>query len=97
MDFDQHFLLSLIAPRALCVASATEDLWADPLGEFLAAKHAGDAYRLFGLSGIESDDMPAADEWLTGDVSYHLRTGKHDQTPEDWAHYWVLADRIFQK
>ena len=31
-----------------------------------------------------------------GAVSYHLRTGKHDQNKKDWAHYLDLADMFFK-
>ncbi len=93
MSFDQHFLMALIAPRPLAVASATEDLWADPKGEFLSAVHAGEVYRLFGETVLEADKMPPADTNLTGIVSYHLRTGQHDQTMQDWQHYIEIAQK----
>ena len=38
MPFDQHQLLALVAPRPLCVGSATEDEWADPQSEQMAAR-----------------------------------------------------------
>lgn len=97
LPFDQHWLISLIAPRPVCIASATEDLWADPKGEFLSGVHASEVYRLFGAEGLGTETMPPPDRPITGEISYHLRTGKHDQTLEDWLHYWSLADRLFGK
>lgn len=87
LPFDQHMLLSLIAPRPLYVASAEEDLWADPHGEFLSAKFASQAYQLYGLESLIADEMPEPDSPVNGIISYHIRTGKHDIKEYDWQQY----------
>ncbi|MBQ4328340.1 MAG: acetylxylan esterase [Lentisphaeria bacterium] len=95
LEFDQNFLLSLVAPRALCIGSATEDLWADPKGEFLAGVHASEVWQLFGVKGMPSGTHPAADVNLTGEVSYHMRTGAHNILLQDWNHYLEVAAKLF--
>ncbi len=87
LPIDQHQLLALIAPRPLYVASASEDLWADPRGEFLAAKLAGDFYQQLGGKPLGLTDFPAPNTASVGQVSYHLREGKHDIDAWDWQHY----------
>jgi hypothetical protein len=89
---DQHMLLALVAPRPVYVASAEEDRWADPRGEFLSLYHAGPVYALFGKSPLPTDEMPRVDEPLVRDVGYHIRMGKHDLTEYDWERYLEFAE-----
>jgi hypothetical protein len=77
LPFDSHLLLALIAPRPLYVASASDDWWADPIGERLALEAAGEVYRQLGAKG------------RTG---YHLRPGAHDILKYDWERFIDFAD-----
>jgi hypothetical protein len=90
---DQHWLIVLAAPRPVYVASATEDLWADPKGEWLAAKAAEPVYALFGMQGLD-DGMPAPDvSDGDGRIGYHIRSGKHNILAFDWQQYISFMNR----
>ena len=97
LPVDQHELIALIAPRPVYVASAEEDLWADPKGEFLSCVHASAVYKFLGKEGFPADTMPPLNHPVVGTIGYHIRTGKHDVTPYDWQCYMNFADYQFSK
>lgn len=97
LPIDQHELLSLIAPRPLYVASAAEDQWADPKGEFLSAYNAGPVYHLYRKKGIEINQMPTVASPVGNYVHYHVRSGKHDILLYDWQQYIAFAKKYLKK
>ena len=96
LPVDQHMLLSLIAPRLLYVESCSEDDWADPLNERLACRLASQVYsEIYGLKGAVLPDEPVeADKaYHEGSVGYHMKSGKHSITSEDWNYYMDFWDK----
>jgi len=94
LSVDNHLTLALIAPRPLYLGTASEDVYAVPAAEFLAAKAAEPVWQLLGRTGLAASKRTAPGQWsIEGTIGFHVREGGHDLTAWDWARYLDFADR----
>lgn len=98
MSVDSHFLISLLAPCAVYVASAEDDLWSDPKGEFAGLVGASKVWKLYGNIADLSpyNEMPLTGKPLSEILSYHVRSGGHDITAYDWKQFLNFADKFIK-
>jgi hypothetical protein len=97
LPFDQNCLVALCAPRPVLFSNASEDLWANPEGQFEVLKAADPVYRLLGASGLEAKTVPALGQLEAGRLGYFIRPGKHSMTRTDWEAFWDYADKQLGK
>jgi hypothetical protein len=93
LPFDQHELIALCAPRPVLLSCATEDVWANPSGQFDMLRAADPVYKLVAGDGLGATQMPAVSQLLPSRLGYYIRPGKHSMTREDWAVWLDYADK----
>lgn len=94
MPFDQHFMISLIAPRLVYTNTRTNDAWADPKSEYESLVQASPVWELFGKKGIGQTEMSLPEVALhEGCIGHHHKTGEHNMDDYDWDLYMDFADR----
>jgi hypothetical protein len=96
LPFDQHLILSSIAPRPLYIGSAAGDTLSDPEGEFASGVLASRVYKFLGVEGLSATTMPKVGESIAGRISYHIRPGIHDVFEYDWEKYLDFLDTWLQ-
>lgn len=97
LPVDQHMLLSLIAPRPIYVTSASEDLWADPEGSYLALLDAQKVYALYGRHSELPLKPPGVNNPIIHSfLAYHNRAGIHDLAAYDWMNFVKFANYHFK-
>jgi len=93
LPVDQHMLIALMAPRPVYTTNATKDLWADPLGSYLAVYYAQKAYALYGKYPELKPVLPPANSPIMNQIiGYHIREGIHDLTSYDWGNFIRFAN-----
>jgi len=97
MPVDMHMLLALIAPRALYVDCASEDLWGDPRGSYLSLYNAVPVFKLLGKEADIPEAMPPLNKQvISGNVAYHIRDGAHNMLLKDWNWFMDFADIVLK-
>jgi hypothetical protein len=94
---DQHFVISLVAPRPLFLNGGLGDQWSDPKGEFLGAVAAGPVYRLLGKNDLGTSELPPLDHPIVdGDMGWNYHSEGHLATPADWQAFLKFLDKYFK-
>ena len=112
LPVDQHHLIALCAPR-LCfisygIPAKGDPNWVDARGSFMAGVLAGPAYRLLGKKDLGtmgdylSDEMPAVNTLIGGELAWRQHDGGHTNIPNfpaffEWAGRYVSTPGLAKK
>lgn len=96
LPVDAHELIALCAPRPVFIgvgSTTAGDEWADPVGEFLGAAHAGPVYRLLGKKDLGTTKFPPMETGLLGgDLAFREHQFGHTPAP-NWPFFLEFAGR----
>ena len=96
LPFDQHALLSLVAPRFLIIDTASDCFTDAPQAELYSSYIASEAYKAYGKSGLVCNECANPCEiydeekpicYPDGDIVYRKRMGTPYLAREDWKMY----------
>ena len=75
------------------VSSATNDRWADPIGEYISTRDASAVWsQIYGInSSLPMEQPPPENPIQSGRLHYHLRSGGHGLTLYDWQQHMSMA------
>lgn len=94
MPFDQHMLISCIAPRPLLVEGFDKP-WFDTRGEFLSLKAASPVWVFLGKEGLPDVEWPEDEDTsaIGPTIGYVRRDGGHGIAAIDWKWMLDFADK----
>ena len=97
LPVDMHMLLALIAPRALYIDCADEDLWGDPHGSYISLYNAVPVFKLLGWNSSIPESMPPLNKQvISGRVGFHIRDGVHNMLLKDWSWFMDFTDIVLK-
>jgi hypothetical protein len=97
MPVDMHELIGLNAPRAVYIDAASDDLWGDPKGCYLALYNSLPVFRLLSIKSELPEAVPPLDKQvISGKVAFHIRPGEHNLKLQDWNFFMDFADKVLK-
>ncbi len=101
LPFDQHLLVSLVAPRPLLETVGLKDTWANYKSSIKGLRVAGKVYEFLGAPGlkgtgiVQNDEKTDSDE--VGNLLQYRRDVKHVLNKEYWVKILDFADKQFDR
>lgn len=100
LPVDAHQLVALCAPRPVFISVGSpnvEGQWIDAKGMFLAAAHAGPAYKLLGKNDLGTSEFPVLGTALVdGEIAFRQHAGGHTTGP-NWSTWIAWASKYWSE